>query len=390
MRTTSKGTRSYKRKLGMVSAAVAAIALAPAPVSAADKLLQETLEFTGAILFLKNKVPGLVIGAVRNGETAIVGFGKVRAGSDKVPDGDTLMRIGSITKAFTGHVLASMVADGTVKLTDTLQSRIGWKVTVPTRDGRPIRLINLVTHTSGLPREIERPASPPADPFRSITKENMIKNLTPDAFLYAPGTGGLYSNFAFDLLAVALGNAAKKPYETVLKERVLTPLGLTSTTFTPTAAQRQNMFQGHGFDGKPLPDVPTPTMIQGAGGLHSTAKDILKWMAWHLDRTSGKDAEVRLLNHAAYIQRDGLKPVYGFDESGHMDAMGLGWIVMMPEGNRPLILQKAGGLQGNFSYVAFAPTRGIAVFVAINEFNFGASLEMAAMVNDLIANLAPR
>ena len=44
-----------------------------------------------------------------------------------------------------------------------------------------------------------------------------------------------------------------------------------------------------------------------------------------------------------------------------MDAMGLGWVVMMPKGNRPLILQKAGGLQGIFSYVAFAPTRGVGV-----------------------------
>ena len=63
---------------------------------------------------------------------------------------------------------------------------------------------------------------------------------------------------------------------------------------------------------------------------------------------------------------------------------------MMPEGDRPLILQKAGGLQGVFSYVAFAPTRGVGVFVAINEFDFAASAAMAEAANDLIATLAPR
>ncbi|MGB6968345.1 MAG: D-alanyl-D-alanine-carboxypeptidase/endopeptidase AmpH, partial [Methyloceanibacter sp.] len=101
-------------------------------------------------------------------------------------------------------------------------------------------------------------------------------------------------------------------------------------------------------------------------------------------------AEARLLDHALYLQRDGLQTVAGMDESGHMDAMGLAWVGMMPEGDRPFILQKAGGLQGNFSYIAFAPTRGVAVFIAINKFDFGAAIAMGALANDLIATLAPR
>ncbi len=97
-----------------------------------------------------------------------------------------------------------------------------------------------------------------------------------------------------------------------------------------------------------------------------------------------------MLDHAAYLVRDGLNPVSGMDESGQMDAMSLAWVVMMPEGDRPLILQKAGGLQGTFSYIAFAPTRGIAVFVAINKFDFAAAMGMAQAVNEMIATLAPR
>ena len=99
---------------------------------------------------------------------------------------------------------------------------------------------------------------------------------------------------------------------------------------------------------------------------------------------------MRLVDHAVWLQRDGLSPVYGFDESGRMDGLGLAWIVMMPQGNRPLILQKAGGLQGIFCYAAFAPSRGIGAFIAINQFDFGAAMAMAAAVNDLIATLAPR
>jgi D-alanyl-D-alanine-carboxypeptidase/D-alanyl-D-alanine-endopeptidase len=130
--------------------------------------------------------------------------------------------------------------------------------------------------------------------------------------------------------------------------------------------------------------------MAGASSLYSTPNDILRWLAWHLDRFSPQGAELRLLDHAAYVPRDGLNPAAGFDEAGHMDAMGLGWVIMAPKGDRPLILQKAGGLQGIFTYAAFAPTRGVGVFVAINQFNVGAFAAMAAAANGLIEQLAPR
>jgi D-alanyl-D-alanine-carboxypeptidase/D-alanyl-D-alanine-endopeptidase len=82
--------------------------------------------------------------------------------------------------------------------------------------------------------------------------------------------------------------------------------------------------------------------------------------------------------------------VYGLDESGQMDAVALAWIVMEPHGDLPLILQKAGGLQGIFCYTAFAATRGIGAFVAINKFDFAAAMAMASTVNHLIGELAPR
>ena len=78
------------------------------------------------------------------------------------------------------------------------------------------------------------------------------------------------------------------------------------------------------------------------------------------------------------------------DESGHMDAMGLARIIMAPKGHRPLIMQKADGLQGVFSYVAFAPARGIGLCPAINAFDVNAGSAIAKTANDLIAELAPR
>ena len=63
------------------------------------------------------------------------------------------------------------------------------------------------------------------------------------------------------------------------------------------------------------------------------------------------------------------KTVVGIDDAGPMGAMGLGWVIVFPEGNRPLILEKTGGLQGFFVYVVIAPTRGVGAFFVMNEFN---------------------
>jgi CubicO group peptidase (beta-lactamase class C family) len=125
-------------------------------------------------------------------------------------------------------------------------------------------------------------------------------------------------------------------------------------------------------------------------GLGDGPRDLLRWLQWDLDRMSNQGAVERLIDHAAYLWRDGLNTVFGMDESGHMDAMGLGWLLMAPEGDRPLILQKAGGLQGIFSYAAFVPARNIGVMAAINAFDVNAGLAMAKAANDLIAELAPR
>ncbi|MGC2410902.1 MAG: hypothetical protein WA441_13140 [Methyloceanibacter sp.] len=80
-------------------------------VAQADPLLDEMVEFTGQIFFIESKVPAVVIGALRNGEVSVRGFGERSDVDKRAPDGDTLLRLGSITKAFTGEMLAHLTAD---------------------------------------------------------------------------------------------------------------------------------------------------------------------------------------------------------------------------------------------------------------------------------------
>lgn len=372
-------------------AALAIISFAGSAVDArADALLDEMVEFTAQIFIIDTKVPAVVIGAVRDGEMSVRGFGERAGPGSPAPDGDTIMRIGSITKAFTGEVLAHLTSEGTVELSQPLSQWAPDLASGTNSGGQPIRLIDLATHAAGLPREVPHEAGPDNDPFATITREAFATWLQKEPLLFAPGSSVLYSNFGFDLLAVALSEAAKKPYPELLKEHITGPVEMKDTGFTLSDEQKKRFMQGHAPDGTPMPEVPTGSVIVGSGGLYSTPNDLLRWMKWHLDRFGQKDAEARVLDHALYLMRDGLKTVSGMDESGHMDGLGLAWVGMMAKDDSPFILQKAGGLQGTFCYIAFAPARNAAVFIAINKFDFSAAFAMGEFANELLATLAPR
>ena len=142
------------------------------------------------------------------------------------PDGDTILRIGSITKTFTGDALAHMTAKGTVALTDPLtkwQPDLGPGVN---GDIERVTLLNLATHAGGFPREVPHEAGPDNDPFATITRDAFAAWIKKEPLLFAPGTAVLYSNFGFDLLAMSLSAAGKKPYPELLKENVTGPLGM--------------------------------------------------------------------------------------------------------------------------------------------------------------------
>src|SRR4029450_7204501 len=98
-------------------------------------------------------------------------------------------------------------------------------------DVQRIRLIDLATHAGGLPREVPHEPGPDDDPFATVTREAFAAWLKQKPLLFAPGPSILYSNFGFDLLAIALLEAAKKPYPELLKEKITGPLGMRDTGF---------------------------------------------------------------------------------------------------------------------------------------------------------------
>ena len=192
------------------------------------------------------------------------------------------------------------------------------------------------------------------------------------------------------MLGAALASAGGTDYGELLKTRITGPLGMADTGLRLDEAQKSRLMTGYDFDGNPMEPFEALEAQGASGGIYSTADDMVRFMRWHLNRNDPTGDPVRVIDHALYLERDGLKMAVGFDEAGKTDAIGLAWLAMRPEGSRSFILQKTGGFQGFMSYVALAPSRGVGVFVAVNQFNFGGFSELAHAVNGLVGQLAPR
>ena len=117
---------------------------------------------------------------------------------------------------------------------------------------------------------------------------------------------------------------------------------------------------------------------------------MLRFIAWSVDRNGDELRALRQLSQAAHVWRDGLDMVYGVEDGGPMGAMGLGWSIVFPDGNRPLILAKSGAIEGFMTYVAIAPTRGVGAFFAMNAFELAAHDAAVAATNTFLAAMAPR
>ena len=95
---------------------------------------------------------GIVVGVIEPQGRRVVAYGSLNQGDPRPLNGDTIFEIGSVTKVFTSLLLSDMVQRGEVALADPVAKYLPADVKVPERGGRVITLVDLSTHTSGLPR----------------------------------------------------------------------------------------------------------------------------------------------------------------------------------------------------------------------------------------------
>ena len=315
-------------------------------------------DILGADLYTNTGATGLVLVVVRGDQVYFHGYGEAVPGSHAAPTEHSVVRLCSLTKIFTTDVLAKLVADGTVRLEDTLKEFAPEGAVVPEK-GAPITLEELATHTAGLEREIG--TAPRHTPHFSYPDyETRWHWLASAQLKFTPGTQAFYSNVGFDLLSDALSTASHTPYATLLETRTLKPLRMWETTFFPSPAQCEQLMTGAHEEGPCTITAST----EGSSGLYSTPADMEKFLSYLLGTGPSAQSEAA---HGVYLLPSSLQGQYGLDHAGRPSGIGLGWMHLGANGDVSHIIEKTGGGAGFTTYIAIHPASHTALFVAMTE-----------------------
>jgi len=387
-----------QRKVGTVNRMVrvmcyAALMLAgvgiPTVTLGADPSVEQVINSTVPTIFLNSGAPGMVIAIVRKGDLIIQGYGETSAGNGQKPSAISLVRVGSISKVLATDLMVKLAKERKLRLSDPLQMYAPAGSRVPSLDrDRPITLLDLATHTSGLSRSVSGQPPRGAPPFTWPDKAARWNWLVKQKLISIPGSAALYSNVAYDLLVDAIEVAGKKPYSELFRKKTAEPLGMRDTTATPNKEQCARLMVGTGAD-PPGPCADTRATA-GSGGMYSTAADMGAWMQYLLGVKTGNSSAQRSIAQAIYVQRQALSSIEGLDIAGRASGLGLGWVLLAPTSNTPAILQKTGAGGGFMSYMALVPGRQVGAFVALTKVDFDMFYAFASAVNGLVASLDPR
>ena len=299
------------------------------------------------------QAPAIVVGIVDRNGPKYYSYGTLADTGSPQVDQKTLFEIGSITKVFTSLILADMVNGGELQLDDPLDKFLPKNVPAPSRNGKKITLVDLATHTSGLP---ELPSNMPGEdainPYAKYDDAALNEYLATAELRSDPGQQWSYSSLGMGLLGNLLSQKTGKPYEQLVVERVCKPLGMSCTVQTLTPELKRQLAPGHAGN-QPVTNWDFQALA-GCGALRSNAEDLLKLVSAHLGfQKTSLDRAIRL---ALKVRRP--TPTPSFTQA-------LGWWISSNDGDE--IMWHAGGTGGYRSFVGFRPSTGIGSVVLCNS-----------------------
>jgi CubicO group peptidase (beta-lactamase class C family) len=265
---------------------------------------------------------------------------------------DTIFRIASMTKPITAIGIMMLVDEGKLSVEDPVEKYLPefkGQMLVASRDQaggtetlkkptRPIKVRDLLTHTSGLP------GWPPglSDIYqkRNRTLAEGIIAISQRPLEFEPGSKWAYCNQGIDTLGRIIEVVSGQKYEEFLHDRIFFPLAMTDTTFYPTPAQRERVAITYDKTGDRL--VPAANTVLDlpatgarypvpAGGLYSTAGNLAK--LYQLMLNHGTRGNIRFLSERVIADMTSVQT--GELKTGFVDGMsfGFGWgVVREPKG----------------------------------------------------------
>jgi CubicO group peptidase (beta-lactamase class C family) len=342
----------------------------PVLSSRTDSLVQNVV-----LKFMSNTSRvGLSIGIIKNGKTYTYNYGTIKKGYKVLPTANTVYEIGSISKTFTGFLLARAIVDKKIKIDDDIRNYLhGWYPNLE-YDGQPIRIMHLANHTSGLPPFLpDRPDlfQRPQDsiPFlmanlhRDYTKEQFLKDLHTIKLDTVPGYNYRYSNTAAQLLGFILENVYNKTFGELIQQYITGPLAMKQTKVSDKTGMA-GLAEGYGSSGNRMPYMPV--LMKPSGGIYSSVSNMLNYIRFQLNE---KNKPVRL-SHIATMNYT--------DSTG----IGLFWRINRIQ-NKTRKIWHTGGTFGFSSYCVFYPEMNAGIVLLSNEFDATSQGELVHIAEEL-------
>jgi len=326
----------------------------------------------------RGDLPGAVVTVVHNGRILVTrGYGHAATGADGEPqrpvDSDTLFRIASVSKLATSISVMQLVERGELDLDVDISAYTDVKI--PRRYPGDITLRHLLTHTAGFEEHAGNPEKEP-DLDSYIHRD-------PPAQVFAPGTTPAYSNYGMSLAGYIVERVSGEVFEDYVREHVLEPAGMDSSTFDQPLPERladrvANGYKTSAGQAQPFEEMPDSP----AGSLTVSGADAGKFMLAMLNQSQGS----ALLKGETWRQM--FSPGLGADQLGVLaegKQMGLGFFDENRNGYR--IVGHSGYANSFHADLEVYPDNGSGVFVAVNgEGKDGAE----ALKDDLMRGFSDR
>jgi CubicO group peptidase (beta-lactamase class C family) len=341
----------------------------------------------------RNRVPGIAYGVIVDGRLLHVQAVGVRDVAQRAPlDTSSVFRIASMTKSFTALAILQLRDAGRLALDEPAERYVPELAGLryPVSDAPRITVRHLLTHSAGFPED-----NPWGDQQLAATDDDLARMLRAGVpFSNVPGVAYEYSNLGFALLGRIVQNVSGLPYAQYIRERVLQPLGMTSTTMEARDVPERRFTHGYRVqDGAWLEEPPLPDGSFGAmGGMLTSAADLSRWVALMLDAWPPRDgAESPVLRRSSLreMQQVGRMRGTSVSRTGSGDVAlnaggygyGLGITQSCQFGH---VVAHSGGLPGFGSLMRWLPDYGVGIIALGNRTYTG----WGGVVDDAFALLA--
>jgi CubicO group peptidase (beta-lactamase class C family) len=302
-------------------------------------------------------VPGVAVGIFHDGAEQTGGLGVTNVDHPLAVDAHTLYQIGSISKTFTGTTAMRLVEQGKLDLDAPVRTYLPDLRLADAEATERATMKHLLTHTGGWVGDYFDDFGSGDDALAKVAVAMA------DVPQIAPlGTLWSYNNAAFYLAGRVIEVIAGKPFEDVVQESVLDPLGLKRTYFFARNVITERFAVGHTVtDGVPIVARPweLPRIVNPAGGLLSDVPDLLTYARFHMGDGAAQDG-TRVLTPESV--RSMQTPLFS---KGSQGEMGLTWMLEDVGGVRTV--RHGGGTVGQQTTLVFVPARNFALTVLTNS-----------------------